>query len=118
VMLDRRPEDLSTAAPPRALLLNGVLGIEPGVPKANWLSAYKQMLTPLPPGVYQLIVHLGYDDEEMRGATADHPDWGAEWRQNDFDMVRSPEFRQFLKDQGFVLVTWRQLARASAPGRP
>ena len=34
------------------------------------------MLAPLPPGVYQLIVHLAYDDEEMRGATFDHPDWG------------------------------------------
>ncbi len=32
---------------------------------------------PLPPGVYQLIVHLAWDDEEMRGATWDHPNWGA-----------------------------------------
>jgi hypothetical protein len=27
-------------------------------------------------------------------------------------MVKSPEFRQFLKDQGFVLVGWRELAKA------
>jgi hypothetical protein len=48
----------------------------------------------------------------MRGATYDHPDWGAAWRQHDLDMVKSPEFRQFLKDQGFVLVGWRELAKA------
>ena len=30
---------------------------------------------PCPTGVYELIVHVAYDDEEMRGATADHPDW-------------------------------------------
>jgi hypothetical protein len=29
-------------------------------------------------------------------------------------MVKSPEFRQFLKDQGFVLVGWKDLARALA----
>jgi hypothetical protein len=27
-------------------------------------------------------------------------------------MVRTPEFRQFLKEQGFVLVGWRELAKA------
>src|SRR5260370_651452 len=46
------------------------------------------------------------------GATHDHPDWGAEWRQNDFDLVRSPEFQKFLRDQGFTLVAWRDLAKA------
>jgi hypothetical protein len=51
----------------------------------------------------------------MRGATYNHPEWGATWRQHDFDMVKSPEFRDFLKAQGFVLVTWRQLAKALPP---
>jgi len=26
--------------------------------------------------------------------------------------VRSPEFRKFLKDQGFILVGWTELAKA------
>lgn len=57
-------------------------------------------------------MHLAYDDDEMRGATFDHPDWGAARRQHDLDMVKSAEFRQFLKEQGFVLVTWQELAKA------
>ncbi len=56
-----------------------------------------------------MIVHLGYDDEEMRGATGDHPDWGAAWRQQDLDMVKSPDFQKFLHDQGFILVGWKDL---------
>jgi hypothetical protein len=48
----------------------------------------------------------------MRGATWDHPDWGAAWRQRDLDMVKSAEFRRFLKEQGFVLATWKELAKA------
>ena len=63
-----------------------------------------------------MIVHLAHDDDEMRGATWDHPDWGAAWRQHDLDMVKSPEFRQFLKDQGFVLVKWKDLAKTLPKG--
>ena len=97
---------------PSESLVDEVLQITPGVGADQWLKTYENILRPLGPGVYELIVHLAYDDEEMRGATSNHPDWGAAWRQRDFDMVRSPEFRQFLKDQGFVLVGWKDLARA------
>lgn len=98
----------------RDALVDRVVSIDPGVTPEGWPGAYRDLLAPLPPGVYQLIVHLGYDDEEMRGATADHPDWGARWRQSDLDLVRSPEFREFLRQQRFVLVGWRDLARAAA----
>ena len=97
---------------PSESLVDGVFEISPGVPVQQWFSMYKTMLQPLGPGVYELIVHLAYDDDEMRGATSNHPDWGATWRQHDLDMVKSQEFRQFLKDQGFVLVGWKDLARA------
>lgn len=108
LLLDNRAEALA----PGSVLLNELLQMNPGTPKSQWLEAYEKMLAPLPPGSYQLIVHLAYNDDEMRGATYDHPDWGAEWRQNDFDLVRSPEFQKFLKEQGFVLVAWKDLAHA------
>ena len=95
-------------------LVDRVVSIEPGVSAAGWAAAYEKMLTPLPPGVYELIVHLAHDDDEMRGATSDHPDWGAAWRQSDFDLVRSDRFRDFLKSQGYVPVKWSDLARARA----
>jgi len=97
---------------PEETLLQRIITMEPGVAAKDWLAWYKKQLAPLPPGVYQLIVHLAYDDEEMRGATWDHPDWGAAWRQRDLEIVQSPEFRQFLKEQGFVLVGWRALGKA------
>jgi len=108
------PAGISVSAPAEEITVQRVITMEPGVaPNAkSWIDWYKKQLAPLPPGVYQLVVHLAYDDEEMRGATWDHPDWGAAWRQRDFDMVKSEEFRQFLKEQGFVLVTWKELAKA------
>jgi predicted glycoside hydrolase/deacetylase ChbG (UPF0249 family) len=95
----------------KTALVDRVVSINPGVAASDWLAAYKKMLEPLPAGTYQLIVHLGYDDEEMRGATWDHPNWGAAWRQSDFDLVKSDEFREFLKAQRFTLTSWRQIAR-------
>lgn len=97
---------------PGSVLIDRVLGLAPGTPAEQWVAAYENLLRPLPAGVYQLIVHLAYADEEIKAATYDHPDWGAQWRQNDFDLVRSPEFQKFLKDQGFVLISWRDLAKA------
>jgi hypothetical protein len=108
------PQGTSEAA--EEALINQVVSIDPGVSTKDWLEAYKKMLAPLPPGVYQLIVHLAHNDEEMQGATSDHPDWGAAWRQADFDMVQSTEFHQFLREQGFVLVGWKDLARALPKG--
>jgi predicted glycoside hydrolase/deacetylase ChbG (UPF0249 family) len=101
------------AIPEDQLFVEQVIQMEPGISAKDWLGWYEKTLSALPPGVYQLIVHLAYDDDEMRGATWDHPDWGAAWRQSDLDMVRSPEFRKFLHDQGFVLVTWSELAKLS-----
>ena len=103
---------LGVAAPPEEVMVQKVISISPGIEARDWTAWYEKQLAPLPPGVYQVIVHLAYDDDEMRGATADHPDWGAAWRQHDLDMVKSAEFQKFLKDQGFVLVGWRDLAKA------
>lgn len=103
----------SGVTPPKdALALDNVITMDPGVPEREWFNWYKKHLAPLKPGIYQLIVHLAYDDDEFRGATRDHPDWGAAWRQSDFDMVRSAQFRQFIHDQQFILVNWRQLSNA------
>jgi predicted glycoside hydrolase/deacetylase ChbG (UPF0249 family) len=97
---------------PNIIVLDSLIQIMPGVSKSEWLAAYKKMLQPLPAGTYQLVVHLAHNDAEMQGATSDHPDWGAEWRQNDLDVIRSPEFQQFLKDQGFIPISWKDLSKA------
>jgi predicted glycoside hydrolase/deacetylase ChbG (UPF0249 family) len=118
LLLERQGERGGEASPAFAAaaaedaLVDRVVSIAPGVAAADWRAAYEKLLQPLPPGVYELIVHLGYDDEEMRGATADHPDWGALWRQNDLDVVKSAAFREFLGKEGFVLVSWSDLGRA------
>jgi hypothetical protein len=98
--------------PPEEVLIDQTVAVNPGVDPKAWRAEYEKLLAPLPAGVYLMVVHLGYSDEEMWGATADHPDWGAAWRRYDLDLVSSPEFREFLRAQGFVLVSFKDLARA------
>lgn len=96
----------------RKVLIDRELEIMPGLSEKDWLSAYEKTLEALPPGVYLLSVHLGFNDEELQAMTWDHPNWGAQWRQNDFDVISSPEFHKFLKNQGFILVNWTDLQKA------
>jgi hypothetical protein len=114
-LLIRDPRLDPAQIPPGTIVLDGLYQIMPGVPQSQWLDAYKKMLQPLAPGTYQLIVHLAHNDAEIQGATYDHPDWGAQWRQNDFDLVRNPEFQKFLKDQGFILISWKDLDKLQQP---
>jgi hypothetical protein len=80
VLVERRGDrggDLApwqTAADAEALI-DRVVSISPGVAISNWMRAYEQLLAPLPPACTSSIVHLAYTDDEMRGATWDHPDW-------------------------------------------
>lgn len=88
-----------------------VIALEAGVPLKDWAAWYKSQLAGLQPGVYEMIVHLAYDDDEMRGTINRGEDWGSAWRQSDLDMVRSPEFQQFLRDQKIVLIHWSDIAK-------
>ena len=76
LLLDHR--ELQVEASPSAVLIDRILALEPGVSPDQWLTAYKNILQPLPPGTYELIVHLAYADDELRAATYDQPNWGAQ----------------------------------------
>ena len=70
---------------------------------------YTTVLKSLQPGVSILIFHVGYDDSEMRAATIDHVDWGAKWRQDDFNFFTSEKSKTLLKEQNIQLITWREI---------
>jgi chitin disaccharide deacetylase len=96
---------------PGDVVIDRVASAEPSVTPEKWNEFYTNLIKGLQPGVTLLIVHLAYDDEEMRAATIDHPDWGAGWRQRDFDFVMNPGFKKLLEENGVKLVSWRELGR-------
>ena len=41
-------------------------------------------------------------------------DFGAAWRQADLDLVGSPRFQEYLRQEGFILIKWKDLAGIQA----
>ncbi|GJG86032.1 carbohydrate deacetylase [Gemmatimonadetes bacterium T265] len=100
--------------PDRDVVLDTVVTADAELPPERWKAFYLDAIRNLKPGLTEMIVHLGRDDAELQAITVHHPSWGAAWRQRDDDVLRSPEFRQALKDNGVVLVRWKDLQRAVA----
>jgi predicted glycoside hydrolase/deacetylase ChbG (UPF0249 family) len=96
------------------VLLDAVVIAGPDVPRDQWSAFYLRAIANLKPGLTEMIVHLGHDDAELRAVTVDHEPYGSAWRQRDYDVVRSPEFRKALRDQNVILITWRDLQKLSA----
>lgn len=90
--------------------------IEPEVNPIDWPEYYANVIRNLKPGVTELIVHVAYDDEEMRAITVNHPNWGAGWRQRDFDFLTSEEASRLLRDNNVKLVTWREIGKLMTGG--
>jgi chitin disaccharide deacetylase len=104
---------LESSLSPDDLVVEHTVTIEPGVAPEKWADFYTTALKNLQPGVTVFIIHLAYDDEEMRAATRERDTWGAAWRQRDFNFFTSEEFRALVREQNIKLVTWRELARAA-----
>ena len=73
---------------------------------------YLSALRELKPGLNILIVHPGFDDDELRSITGDCRPYGAAWRQRDFEIVMSSDFQSALKENDIQLVNWRTIKSA------
>jgi len=69
-------------------------------------KAYHDLLRNLKPGVTMLIVHLGLDNDELKGITNS-------WQQRhaDFLSFTDPETEALIKELGIKLTTWREIGK-------
>ena len=70
---------------------------------------YRKTLKELPAGLNVLLIHLAYEDEEMKAMTSGHAYWAADWRQADFNFFTSETCRQLLVQENIILISWREL---------
>jgi hypothetical protein len=64
------------------------------------------------PGLTELIVHPAFDDAEMRAIYKEREAYGAAWRQQDFEVMRSAKFKSALHEQGIQVVHWGMIRSA------
>jgi predicted glycoside hydrolase/deacetylase ChbG (UPF0249 family) len=107
---------LSQVVKPEDILIDNTISIEPSVTAEGWANFYKDELKKLTPGVTELVIHLAYDDAEMKAVTFEHPNWGAAWRQRDFDYFTSEAFRNVLDENHIKLITYRDLQKLQYGG--
>ena len=109
-----RADYLTSALLTNDVFIDRILDINPSVAPQDWAKFYSDAIRKLPPGVTEVVIHLAYDDGEMRGATFDHPNWGAAWRQRDFEFFTSDAFRKLLEENKIKLITWRDIGKLIA----
>jgi hypothetical protein len=105
------PTALSSVLSDKDVLLNSVVIADPSIRPADWKTFYLNAIKNLKPGVTEIIVHLGHDDAELQAITLDHADYGAAWRQRDYDAVTSPEFKQAIAENHVILIQWKDLKK-------
>jgi predicted glycoside hydrolase/deacetylase ChbG (UPF0249 family) len=105
------PAQLSSVLSDKDVLLNAVVIADPSVRPADWKTFYTNAIKNLKPGLTEIIVHLGHDDAELQAVTVDHPDYGAAWRQRDYDAVTSTEFKKVIEENHVVLIRWKDLRK-------
>jgi hypothetical protein len=47
----------------------------------------------------------------MQAVTVGHTDYGAAWRQRDYDTITSPEFRKALQGNHVILIHWKDVKK-------
>ena len=112
--LSLRGDPRAPPQPPLSIhdvLLDTLITASPEVPSDQWKAWYLKQIAGLKPGLTEIIVHLGRDDSELQAVMINHEPWGSTWRQRDYDVVNSPEFKKALQDNRVILVTWRQLQK-------
>jgi predicted glycoside hydrolase/deacetylase ChbG (UPF0249 family) len=90
-------------------LLDAVIIAGPDIPRDQWKAFYLKSIANLKPGLTEMIVHLGRDDSELQAVMVNHEPYGSAWRQRDYDVVTSAEFKKALQDNRVILVTWKEL---------
>ncbi len=99
----------SLIKPKNLVIINKMYMAEKNVSFENWSKYYINILNNLKPGLNEMIVHLGYDNVEMKEITSKKKAYGSKWRNLDYKIVSSLEFKQALIDNKIKLVTWKQI---------
>lgn len=97
------------------VIINEIFEADTDVLPEDWVVYYNNLLQNLKPGLYELIFHLAYDNEETRAMTKGFEHYDVAWRQRDVNYAMSDEFRKIVKENNIQPITWRQIQQVMYP---
>lgn len=110
-MINALPESFQQAVTENDVVIDQIYSATPRDFQQGMAAFYEKVLHGLQPGVSEIVIHLAHDDAEMQGVAVDHPDWGAAWRQADFDFFNSDACRKILREENIRTITWREIGQ-------
>ncbi|MAL17087.1 MAG: hypothetical protein CL670_06185 [Balneola sp.] len=72
---------------------------------------YSDVIENLSAGLNIILIHPAFDDDEMKGITVNHPNFGSEWRQIDFDFFTDEKIKSALQKNSIELVSWGDIKK-------
>ena len=103
--------DQSFKKPKHAVIIDQFHMLPEGTNVDEIKDYYFNVVENLKPGLSQIIVHLGKDEEELREITIDHPNFDYRWRQLDFDVFNSRDFKDHLEKHNIKVINWEDLKK-------
>lgn len=70
---------------------------------------YSSILKSIKPGLNCILLHIAFNNKEMRDITQNEINYGALWRQSDFDFFTSDNCKLLINKHNIQLITWQEI---------
>lgn len=104
-------QDFKSKVTDKEVIVEDVHMAAPADYESGMEEFYEKTISELDAGVNIILIHVGFDNAEMQGMTIDHPEYGADWRQQDFDFFTSAKCTKLLVDHDIKLIQWRDIQK-------
>ena len=101
--------DESFPKPKHAIIIDQFFMAEAGIKHEDMEGYYLDILDNLEPGLSEIIVHFGLDDDKMKEITVDKIDYGSKWREMDYKIFNSEKFINSIKKNNIKLINYKDL---------
>ena len=101
--------DIDNYITDKEVLTDKIFMAQPEDYKTGMAKYYTTSIQSMKPGLNCILLHAAFENSEMKAVTFNHPDYGAAWRQADFNFFTSKECKALLKQQKIKIITWKEI---------
>lgn len=91
------------------ILVNKIFIASPSDQNRGLDKYYHNVLKSIKPGLNCILVHPAFNNEEMQVIMKNELNYGAIWRQADFDYFTSDDCKRIIKNRNIQQITWKEI---------
>ena len=95
--------------PDHAIIFDQFFMAEAGIKPYEMEKYYLDIIDNLKPGLSQIIVHFGLDNDKMKDITQGKTNYGSLWREIDYNVMNSEKFIKSLEENNIKLINYSDL---------